>query len=122
MRRRSWVIFAIAVVAAGAFVLWPRGVKTIVRNAGRATMRDVRVVVTGASHPLGDIRPNESRSVRVVPGGESDVTIRYTDGAGASKAVRAGCYIEHGYSGSVRVDVPEGGVVWKTGGIRSGRL
>ena len=67
MRHRLWIILVIAVVAAGVFLLWPRGVKTVVRNAGSAPMRDVHVLVTGRSYALGDIQPNEVRSVRVKP-------------------------------------------------------
>jgi hypothetical protein len=60
-----WIIRAIAVIAAGGFLLWPRGVKTVVRNAGSATMRDVHVLVKGRSYAPGDIQPNEVGSVHV---------------------------------------------------------
>jgi hypothetical protein len=121
MRLGLWVIFGMVVLAAGAVLLWPRGVKAVVRNAGDSTMRDVRVVVAGRAYTLGDIRPNEIRSARVNPAGESDITIVYTDGAGTPKNVRADCYIESGYSGSIRLDVA-GGVVTRPATRAPGRF
>jgi hypothetical protein len=54
----------------------------------------------------------------VNPTGESDITIEYTDASGTLKAVRADCYIEHGYFGTIRVDVANGAVTGKTNDIR----
>jgi hypothetical protein len=119
MRLRLWVIVTVAVFGAAVFMLWPRGVKAVVRNAGDATMRDVRVVVTGRSYALGDIRPNEVRSVRVNPAGESGIAIEYTDETGTLKNVRADCYLEAGYSGNIRLDVAGGVVTGKTDGTRA---
>ena len=39
MRLGLWVIFAIVFLAAGVVLLWGRGVKAVVRNAGDSTMR-----------------------------------------------------------------------------------
>jgi hypothetical protein len=122
LRRRLWIIFAIAVLAVGAFLLWPRGVKAVVRNAGTAAMQDVHVVVTGHTYTLGDIQPKEIRSVRVKPTGESRITIRYTDASGTSKHVDVDCYIESGYAGSISVDVANGAVTRQADSIRVGPL
>jgi hypothetical protein len=118
MRLRSWLIIATALLAAAVIPLWPRGVKAVVRNASDSPMRNVRLVVTGRSYTLGDIRPNETRTARVNPTGESDITIEYTDASGTLKAVRADCYIEHGYFGTIRVGVANGAVTGKTNDIR----
>jgi hypothetical protein len=118
MRRRLWIILAIVVVAVGAVLLWPRGIKAVVRNAGGETMKDVHVLVTGRSYALGDIQPNEVRSVRVNPVGESSIKIQYTDAAGASRSADAACYIESGYSGSITVDIANGTITRKVDGVR----
>jgi hypothetical protein len=115
MRRHVWDIVAIAlVIAVGVFALLPEGVKAIVRNADAETMRDVQVVVTGRSYPLGDIPPNETRSVHVKPTGESNIRIRYTDVSGTSKTVAVDCPIEAGTAGSISVDVANGAVAQLT--------
>lgn len=119
MRRRVWIILAIVVVAVGAVLLWPRGVKTVVRNAGGQTMKDVHVLVTGRSYALGDIPPNETRSVRVKPVSESSITIQYTDATGTFLSADADCYIESGYSGSISVNVANGSVTRKVDSVRS---
>ncbi|CAN5591111.1 hypothetical protein BH09PLA1_BH09PLA1_11050 [soil metagenome] len=114
MRRRLLCInLAIAVVVAGAYLLWSRGVKTVVRNTGSATIREVQVLVTGHSYALGDIRPNEVRSVHVKPSGESSIVIRFTDADGTSKSVDVNCYLESGSRGNISVDVAHGAIVRK---------
>lgn len=118
MRRRWWIILGIAVIGAGAFLLWPRGVKVVVGNTGTAAMRDMRVVVTGGSYTLGDLRPGESRGVHVKPSGESSITLQYADAGGGPQSVDLDCYIEPGYAGSVSVDVANGAVVRKADSTR----
>jgi hypothetical protein len=119
MRRHLWIILAIAIISAAAvFLLWPRGVETIIRNAGAEPMRDVRVLVTGRAYALGDIHPNEVRSVHVKPLGESSITIRYTDAAGTPRSADVDCYIESGYSGSISVDLASGAVTRKAVNIQ----
>ena len=110
------MVSRVIVLAAGLYLLWPGGVKAVVRNAGSGTMHDVRLLVTGRTYSLGDLQPKEIRSVRVNPTGESSITIRYTEGAGAPKVVDADCYVEAGYSGSISVDVGDVGVTRKVEG------
>ena len=120
MRRLWWIILAVAVIGAGAFLLWPRGVKVVVGNTGTAAMRDVHVVVTGGSYGLGDIRPGEYRAVHVKPTGDSSITLQYTDeGGGDPQSVDLDCYIEAGYAGSVSVDVANGLIVRKADATRT---
>jgi hypothetical protein len=118
MRRRLWIILAVGVVIVGAVLLRPGGVKAVVRNAGGETMKDVHVLVRGRTYALGDILPNQVRSVRVKPVGESSITIQYTDATGASRSAEADCYIESGYSGSISVDVANGKVIRKVDKVR----
>ena len=118
MRRRLWIIFSIVFVVAVGTLFWPRGVNTVVRNAGSTTMRNVHVLVTGRAYMLGDIQPNEVRSVHVKPVGESGITITYTDANDAPQIVDLGCYLESGYSGSISVDVANGAVTRKAESIR----
>jgi hypothetical protein len=120
MRRIWWIILGIAVIGAGAFLLWPRGVKVVVANTGTTAMRDVRVAVTGNSYRLGDLRPGERRGVHVKPTGDSSITLQYTDegGGGDPQSVDLDCYIEAGYAGSVSVDMANGVVVRKADATR----
>lgn len=109
MRRRLPIIFAaLSIAAVGAVLFWPRGVTAVVRNAGADTIRDVHVVVTGRSYPLGDIAPGQARSVRLRPAGESSITLRFTDSA--ARSAHVDCFLEPGYSGSIEIDIA-GGVV-----------
>ena len=115
MRRSHWFIafFVIAgIVIAGivvaAVALFPGGVEAVIRNTGRARMRDIRVIVTGHSYAIGDLAPGQSRSVRVNPDGESHIVLTYTDASGVGQRLTVDCYFESGYSGSITVEVAEG--------------
>ena len=98
--------FALAVLI---FARWcsehRRGVEVRIHNAGSHTLSSVAVVVTGNSYSLGDLPPNSTRSVVVVPTGESDVGISLVDPAGHVKRLNAGGYFEPGYTGTISVDL-----------------
>jgi len=107
--RSNRVLWILAVgIASIVFALWPRGVEAILTNVGTTVMRDVRVVVTGKTYELGGLQPNERRSLRVNPTGESHIVIDYTDPSGTPRSVTVDCYFEPNYYGSVSVDVAEG--------------
>jgi hypothetical protein len=84
-------------------------------------MGDVRVVVTGRSYAVGDLRQQESRSVRVRPTGESHIVLRYADAGGAERSVEVNCYFEPGYSGRITVNIADGGVVHVDDQVRLSR-
>jgi hypothetical protein len=110
MRRVRWIVSLLVIVGIGALLARPRGVKTLVRNRGTKTMRDVQVIVTGRSYSIGDIPRREEREVRVNPKGESALALRYLDAGRVERRLTVDCYFESGYSGSITVDVVDGAV------------
>src|SRR5215218_3893938 len=122
MRRRFWLVpLAVVLLVALVAAVWPRGVVVTLRNGGTTPMRDVRVVVTGGSYAVGELRQQESRSVRVKSTGESHMVLRYADAGGIEKSVEVDCYFEPGYSGRITVDVADGAVVHVDNRVRSSR-
>lgn len=113
MRRIWWWVGGVILIAAIAAVayVWPRGVLVVIRNTGAAPMRDVRVLVTARSYPLGDIPPGASRSVHVDPDGESHLVVRFTDATGKLQDANVGGYFESSYAGSITVDIADGVVI-----------
>jgi hypothetical protein len=105
---------AAVVAAAAALLLFvirhPSGLTAEITNTGVTPMRSIAVHVTGRSYPLGDLRPGESRRVRVDPAGESHLELAYTDPTGAPQSLTADCYFESGYRGQITVDVTNGKV------------
>jgi hypothetical protein len=112
MRRALvWVAGAALLLLAGAgYYLSRLGVRVTVTNKGPAALAAVRVHVTGRSYDLGDIPPGGSRTVRVMPAGESHVEIEYLDAQGRPVRLNAGGYVEPGYRGELEIDV-RGGVI-----------
>ncbi len=76
-------------------------------NIGIASMRDVRLVVTGRSYAIGDIPPGGSKSARVNPKGESHLLVKYADASGNDRTLEIDCYLEPGYTGFIRMDVQD---------------
>jgi hypothetical protein len=116
--RKSFITLIVVAlgIAGAAAVLWARrdsgsGVKTIVTNSGSGPMRDVRLVVTGGTFPLGDLAANQTRAVRVKPTGESHIVLTYVDPSGLSQRLSVGCYFEPRYSGEIALDVADNKVI-----------
>jgi hypothetical protein len=87
------------------------GVRVEVINRDSLAMRHVSVEVTGASYPIGDIRPGSSKSVKVRPRGESAVTIKYTDTPAKQHRIYIDTYIENGYFGYIKVQIKDGKIL-----------
>lgn len=108
MRQLRWIIPVLVIAALGTFVAWQRGVKVVIHNNGAATMREIRVVVTGRSYGIGDLAPGESRSTRVNPEGASHIVVHYADASGTKRRVPVDCYFESGNSGRIAVHIRDG--------------
>jgi hypothetical protein len=101
MKKYLLALALLVVIAAGLNFVFG-GVRVRVVNAGAVPLRSVVVHVTGASYPLGDIAPGESRTERVAPTSESGLAIEH---AGGRLAVDA--YFEPGYRGTITVKMTE---------------
>jgi len=102
----------VIIVVSIAFMLWDHGVRAVIRNTGMTTFHDVHVNVTGRSYTIGDIRPGESRSVRVEPKGKSQIELTFAAGNSTSSPLVISCYFgpSH-YSGQITIDIADGQVV-----------
>jgi hypothetical protein len=82
-----------------------RGTNVILTNKSNDTLHSVVVHVTGNSYSVGELAPDQAKSVRVHPTGESHVEIEHVDADGARKRLYADCYIEQGYGGSIEINM-----------------
>jgi hypothetical protein len=73
-------------------------------------MLDVEASLGGKLIRLGDIAPNDFASGRVVPIGDSDILIAFSDPAGNLQQLRLDIYITGGYRGRVDADIADGQV------------
>jgi len=111
------LIALLSLVALWAFVL-PRGVTIEVRNVSAEPMRGVVVHVTGASYPIGDLLPGESRNVAVKPSSESRVELE----SQGHRRLIVDCYFEPGYNGMITAEVTPLQVVRVNDSIRAGTI
>lgn len=84
------------------------GVKVEIVNLGPIAMKNVSVVVTGSSYPIGDIPAGESSWVKVEPQGESSISIEHTNNGGERNVLSVDTYIESGYSGRITAQIKDG--------------
>ena len=106
MRKFRPLLIALVLGGVLVYALSTHGVQVVVRNRGSSMLRDVHVNVTGRSHELGDVGPEQSRSVRVEPTGKSQIELTFADGDGVSKPLVINCYFgpSH-YTGRITIDV-----------------
>ena len=109
LQMRLATLLVLVAMVAVLFAVYNRylrpGVYVELRNSTGKTLTSVTVHVTGRSYDLGDLNPGETNEIRVEPTSESDVDIEFVDAAGLRQGLKAECYIEPGYRGSIRIDV-----------------
>ena len=99
-----------AILIALAIANWPR-VNVKVENVGPERLQAVVVYVTGNSYALGDIPSGMEASVDVEPSSESHVEVEFVNAGGTKKRIKADCYFEPGYKGTVAVKINSEGLV-----------
>ena len=83
------------------------GVAFTLENAGSKPLRTVVVKVTGRSYELGEMAPGTIKMTTLHPAGESHIELEFSPG----RRLIIDCYIEPGYSGSIRAKVTSQAVV-----------
>jgi hypothetical protein len=114
-------VLAVTAVAVGVTLTRTRpGVHVTVVNHGPQLLPTVVLAVTGRVHSLGDLGPGEATTRKVLPTGESDLQIEYTDDQGRRRRLKVDCYIESGYRGAMRVEFRDGRIVHVVNEVRVG--
>ncbi len=109
------VLIGLIIVFAAAWVIKSK-VTVVIHNVGDETLQSVVVHVTGNSYPIGDIAAGATKTVKVVPKGESHIEIEQH----GHERLIVGTYFEQGYSGKITIDVTQNQVINVKNEIRSG--
>jgi hypothetical protein len=107
------MFLALAVVAVAwinARSLFPTMRVTVV-NHGPQTLHNVVVHVAGNSYPFGDMRPGSRVSRYVSPKSKSHVEIEFTHKTGHAIRLRGSGYFQPGYTGELRYEIEQMGIV-----------
>jgi hypothetical protein len=116
MSRRSLLVTGIAlslilvtVLGAWAYHAYcPGGIQATVTNTGDTDARDVCILVTNGSYPLGDLAPGQSKTVCFHPSGKSHLELELTTEQGRRVRLNAGGYFTSGATGTIKVSVKNG--------------
>ena len=76
------------------------GAELTLKNVGAVSMTDVIVSTTGRQYPIGELRPGQTRAVRVCADDDSNITVEH--GAPSSRRrFTLEVYLDHHCTGSV---------------------
>jgi hypothetical protein len=101
-------LLVMALVCGVALIIdYLRTIHVTVINGGQEALVNVVIQVTGRQYQIGSLAAGQSRTVRVLPEGESSVTVSFTDHAGNSSQVDADAYIETGSCGTILLEIED---------------
>ena len=91
----------------------------MVNNRDAAPLRDVMVLTSRGSFPMGSVASKTVRAVRVEVPGKSGLELKYKDKAGEEKALTIDCYLDLDSRGTVEAEVKAGKIVRVTNNLNT---
>jgi len=82
-----------------------RSVVVVVVNAADTSVSDVTVRHSGGETKLGTLQAQETRTLRILPAGESDATLSFFDGNRVFHETKLDVYFESGFRGSLTITI-----------------
>lgn len=82
-----------------------RGVLVVVVNDADTSLSEVTVRHSGGETKLGTLQPHETRTLRILPAGESDATVSFFDSNRVFHETKLDVYFERGYRGSLTIKI-----------------
>jgi hypothetical protein len=118
MQARFRIITAIFLAITGIGLVscnsWSTGVTVIVNNATGGGITNLKIKFTGGSKSSEKLDAAKSLETKINPNSESHIDLEFEDASGKRHSAKVDVYIEHNYSGTIRVTLePDGKVTWK---------
>lgn len=95
-----------------------KGIRVIIENEMASEIRDVELEYTGGRFSLKSITAGGKGSTKVLPSGDSSLTVSFDDGSGNKYRQTIGVYFDGNMRGKIRVQILSDGTLNSSSDIR----